>query len=112
MMERSLKSASPPPPQEPQRSSPPLPQVDTQLSPIAGAPPCRTARVYTIEDILGRPQSQESTPQGVATDSQVAGEAGTLCATFMFLASRASDPSIISQSLTEQMSVRDFVYVV
>ncbi|XP_037779898.1 aristaless-related homeobox protein-like isoform X1 [Penaeus monodon] len=72
MMERSLKSASPPPPQEPQRSSPPLPQVDTQLSPTAGAPPCRTARVYTIEDILGRPQSQDSTPQGAATDSQVA----------------------------------------
>lgn len=67
-MERSLKSATPPPPlpqEHHQRTPPPpLPQVDTQLSPTTGPPPGRTARLYTIEDILGRPQPQEqSVPQ-------------------------------------------------
>lgn len=77
-MERSLKSASPPPPppQDPQRSPPPLPQMETQLSPTTGPPPGRSSRVYTIEDILGRPQAQESSaPQVNAVDSQVAGKA-------------------------------------
>ncbi|XP_050703316.1 homeobox protein ARX-like isoform X2 [Eriocheir sinensis] len=74
MMERSLKSASPPPPpQDPQHSPPPLPQMETQLSPTTGPPPGRSSRVYTIEDILGRPQPQESSaPQVNAIDSQAA----------------------------------------
>ncbi|MPC64722.1 hypothetical protein E2C01_058842 [Portunus trituberculatus] len=76
MMERSLKSASPLPPesQDSQRTPPPLPQMETQLSPTTGPPPARSSRVYTIEDILGRPQPQESSaPQVNAVDSQLAG---------------------------------------
>ncbi|XP_063889634.1 aristaless-related homeobox protein-like isoform X1 [Scylla paramamosain] len=75
MMERSLKSASPLPPesQDSQRTPPPLPQMETQLSPTTGPPPARSSRVYTIEDILGRPQPQESSaPQVNAVDSQLA----------------------------------------
>ncbi|KAK4287665.1 hypothetical protein Pmani_039266 [Petrolisthes manimaculis] len=85
-MERSLKSVTPPPPpppllpQDPQRTPPPLPQVDTQLSPTTGPPPGRTARLYTIEDILGRPQPQEQTvPQLPLTDPHTAGETVCVC---------------------------------
>ncbi|XP_071526543.1 uncharacterized protein [Panulirus ornatus] len=82
MMERSLKSITPPPPppppapQEPQRSSPPLPQVDTPLPPTTGAPPCRTSRVYTIEDILGRSQPQEPPAPQITTPDNHAAESG------------------------------------
>ncbi|XP_042230786.1 aristaless-related homeobox protein-like isoform X2 [Homarus americanus] len=86
MMERSLKSATPPPsqpqlPQEPQRSiSPPpsLQQMDTQLSPTMTGPPppCRASRVYTIEDILGRPQSQEVSVQQVNPSDTHPAESG------------------------------------
>ncbi|XP_068203850.1 retinal homeobox protein Rx1-like [Palaemon carinicauda] len=78
MMERSLKSISPSPTQpllqEQPRSSPPPPMslshADTQLSSATGGAPCRTSRLYTIEDILGRPQTQDPGPPVVSQDIQ------------------------------------------
>ncbi|KAK7073132.1 hypothetical protein SK128_005893 [Halocaridina rubra] len=82
-MEISLKSLSPSPPQshllqEPQRRSSPLPpppplalsHADTQLTQMTGSAPCRTARLYTIEDIIGRPQHQESSLQVAPQETQ------------------------------------------
>ncbi|XP_045595559.2 LOW QUALITY PROTEIN: retinal homeobox protein Rx1 [Procambarus clarkii] len=75
MMERSLKAITPPP--ESRRSAPSrLSQIDTHLSPTpttptTGAPPCRSSRVYTIEDILGRPQEPQA-PQVNAADTNAA----------------------------------------
>nr|XP_053640965.1 homeobox protein ARX-like isoform X2 [Cherax quadricarinatus] len=76
MMDRTLKSVTPPPQaaaMEAQRhASPPLPQLETQLGP----PPCRSSRVYTIEDILGRPQPQEQPAPQVTAGDTLAADSG------------------------------------
>ncbi|XP_064108389.1 retinal homeobox protein Rx2-like isoform X2 [Macrobrachium nipponense] len=95
MMERSLKSISPSPTHQrhspslhqeqqqrgassPQPPPPPLSaalsHADTQLSSSGtpgGGTPCRTTRLYTIEDILGRPpQTQDHGPPVPPQDTQ------------------------------------------